>query len=301
MSLGMSGTICYKGGVATHENTAQRESEQPTAKLGSRPAVHAWRTPTALVLALTALASACADEELRGLPPGEPPSDTNRPPTAVAELDQSWVGIQLQVGDTIVLDGTKSSDPDGDPLTYLWRIEAQPDTPGTEVQQATQARALLPLTSAGTYEVQLEVEDPDGLASDDLLVLDVAPAAVVFEDGPFDLVVENWNVQPSECYTATLVASGTVTVQRDDPLLELWFGTSALTGTIDDNEHFTVTLTQQFDWADGCRWQSVEQLVGDFTSPDAFSAAHSYWESVVSGSGCVPPCTVTSTVHGTRL
>lgn len=51
----------------------------------------------------------------------------NAPPVANAGLDAA-----LAVGKSFVLNGTGSSDPDGDKLTYLWSmVSAPPASPGS--------------------------------------------------------------------------------------------------------------------------------------------------------------------------
>lgn len=224
----------------------------------------------------------------------------NEAPEAVAVRGASWVGVELHPGDVVELDGRDSSDPDGDALGFAWSLGTQPAGSGAALQHAGQPRALVSLPVVGSYVVRLVVTDPDGLDDDDALELEVVASSIPFADGPFDLVVDDWQMTPPDCVPATLVKSGIVTVRRDDPSLAIAFGATQMTGTVNAADQFTVSLTQEFDWGDGCRWESFEQLAGAFSSPDAFTAAHTYTESVVSGSGCVPPCNITSTVHGTR-
>ncbi|TLY39632.1 MAG: hypothetical protein E6K58_13155 [Nitrospirae bacterium] len=81
----------------------------------------------------------------------EPEAITNQPPTVQAGPDQT-VGCQNPSGATVTLNGTASSDPDGDPLTFTWT-----DSFGT-VQGPT-PQVTLPL---GTHTVTLTVDDGKG-------------------------------------------------------------------------------------------------------------------------------------------
>lgn len=71
-------------------------------------------------------------------------------------------------GQTITLDGTGSSDPDGDtPITYKWTLRSKPLSSNTTIAAPTQAStsmALDPLLP-GAYEVQLDVADSQGVKS----------------------------------------------------------------------------------------------------------------------------------------
>jgi hypothetical protein len=91
----------------------------------------------------------------------EPP---NQPPIADAGLDQPAVECTGVVGTgcvTVTLDGTGSSDPDGDALTYTW----EPGTLGGPV-----AFPILPL---GTHEFTLEVNDGNGGTDTDAVTVTV--------------------------------------------------------------------------------------------------------------------------------
>jgi RHS repeat-associated protein len=79
---------------------------------------------------------------------------TNLPPVADAGLDQGAV-----VGDTILLDGSGSSDPDGDPLSYVWSLIQQPIGGNAAIVNPTDPIATFDLDVAGTYVAQLTVSD----------------------------------------------------------------------------------------------------------------------------------------------
>jgi WD40 repeat protein len=108
----------------------------------------------------------------------------NQPPVADAGTDQTGVTI----GTVVQLDGTGSSDPDGDELTYMWKLIAFPevdDALDTTIIGADQAVAMFRPMAAGTYSFELIVNDgtvdsdPDSVQ----VTADVpAPFDYVYED-----------------------------------------------------------------------------------------------------------------------
>lgn len=97
----------------------------------------------------------------------------NRPPTANAGADQT-VEATSAAGASVTLDGTGSSDPDGDALAYTWREGA------TVIATGASPSVTLGL---GVHTIELTVEDPSGATSTDQVVVTVedttAPAITV--------------------------------------------------------------------------------------------------------------------------
>ncbi|HVS31889.1 MAG TPA: LamG-like jellyroll fold domain-containing protein, partial [Thermoanaerobaculia bacterium] len=88
------------------------------------------------------------------------------PPVAVAGADQT---IECAgAATTVTLDGSASSDPDGDVLSYEW-FEGT-----TLVATGDIAEAMLP---AGDHTIRLRVTDPSGLWSEDTLTVVIADTA----------------------------------------------------------------------------------------------------------------------------
>jgi glucose/arabinose dehydrogenase len=80
---------------------------------------------------------------------------TNRAPVAAFDATPAYGAVPLDV----TLDGSRSSDPDGDALTYAWDLDndgAYDDATGRVVHTT--------FTSAGVAYVRLRVRDPDGLS-----------------------------------------------------------------------------------------------------------------------------------------
>lgn len=90
--------------------------------------------------------------------------EPNDPPEADAGPDQT-----VDVGDSVQLDGTNSSDPDGDEITFNWELVQSPEGSSTSLDDPLIGNASFVADLAGLYELQLTVTDSGGLSSSDLV------------------------------------------------------------------------------------------------------------------------------------
>ncbi|HTQ03576.1 MAG TPA: PKD domain-containing protein, partial [Polyangiaceae bacterium] len=84
----------------------------------------------------------------------------NRPPVANAGPAQI-----VKVGDKVTLDGSKSTDPDGDALTFMWKVVSQPLDAGISLSDDSAVRPTFKVTKTGSYVFELVVNDGE-LSSD---------------------------------------------------------------------------------------------------------------------------------------
>ena len=126
------------------------------------------------------------------------PAPVNHPPVANAGVSQT-LGCTGQNGTYVTLNGSASSDPDGDSLTFVWR-----DASGNIVGTAAVARLTLP---SGVYSFTLTVTDPGGLsssASTQVTIQDATPPDLSVSLSPNSLQPPNHKLIP---ITATISAS----------------------------------------------------------------------------------------------
>lgn len=98
----------------------------------------------------------------------------NHPPVAHAGPDQT-----VFVGDTVTLDGSKSSDVDGDLLTFSWSFTSLPDGSTATLSDPTIVNPTFDVDIAGAYVVQLIVNDGSLNSDSDTVVInayELAPA-----------------------------------------------------------------------------------------------------------------------------
>jgi K319-like protein/FG-GAP repeat protein len=98
----------------------------------------------------------------------------NLPPVANAGPDQT-----VTAGQQVTLDGTGSSDPNGDPLTYSWCLKGRPQGSTATLNGANTARPMFTPDMAGSYVFCLTVNDGKlGSASDSVVVEARLPSSV---------------------------------------------------------------------------------------------------------------------------
>jgi len=105
-------------------------------------------------------------------------STSNSVPVAHAGEDQSG-----QIDTTLTLDGSGSSDVDGNPLTYQWNILSQPAGSTATLIDPTTVNPTLTLDQIGNYVVQLVVYDGTGSSASDTVTLSTLNSVPVAKAG----------------------------------------------------------------------------------------------------------------------
>lgn len=141
----------------------------------------------------------------------------NSAPVADAGANQT-----AAVNDTVTLDGTGSTDVDGDPLSYAWSITSQPAGSTSTLSDPTASMPTLLIDIAGTYQVQLIVNDGNLDSAPDSTVISTTNTPPVADAGPDQTPFVNDLV--------TLDGSASSDVDGD-PLSYLWALTSAPAGS----------------------------------------------------------------------
>lgn len=85
----------------------------------------------------------------------------NQPPTASC----GTVPAEVLVGQTVTLDGSGSSDPEGKTLTYQWAFVSKPTDSQAVIADPTAAVTSFKVDKEGAYSVRLTVTDPEGASA----------------------------------------------------------------------------------------------------------------------------------------
>lgn len=105
---------------------------------------------------------------------------------------------RVMPGDTVQLDGTASSDPDGDVLSFRWTVRGQPTGSSVALSAPMAAQTTFVPTVQGTYVIELQVSDQEPLTSTANTTVTVGNIVQVVND-VFD---------PGEVYLAGTLSEG---------------------------------------------------------------------------------------------
>ena len=114
----------------------------------------------------------------------------NTPPVAEAGLDQT-----VPLGSMVQLDGSASSDVEGDPLTFAWTLTSQPTGSTASLSDATLVNPTFVADAPGSYVVTLVVNDGMDNSPSDAVLIITANSPPVANAGPDQTVVPGATVQ----------------------------------------------------------------------------------------------------------
>ena len=119
------------------------------------------------------------DGTVNGAPDTVVISTLNSPPVADAGPDQTAF-----VGTDVTLDGSRSRDVDGNPLTFRWTLTTRPIGSAAVLSAETDVRPTFVIDEPGTYVAQLMVHDGTVDSAPDTVVITTLNSAPVAEAGP---------------------------------------------------------------------------------------------------------------------
>jgi hypothetical protein len=144
-------------------------------------------------------------------------STTNSAPVANAGPDQAIV-----VGDTVTLDGSLSSDPDGDPITFQWSFSFRPPGSAATLNVLDPFHPTFVADLEGSYIVRLVVSDPWASSAPDIMTATTGNVQPLANAGNDKAAVVG----------ATVVLDGSgSTDANNDPLTFLWSFTTTPAGS----------------------------------------------------------------------
>ena len=213
------------------------------------------------------------------LPPTNPPA--NIPPVADAGLDKT-----VDTLTSVNLDGSGSSDADGQVVSYAWTFQSTPPGSNAELTLATAAGPGFTPDIVGDYVVTLSVEDDAGATDTDTVTI-IAEAPVVNPPATSPPVADAGAGRTVDNLTPVNLDGGGSSDADGDTLSYLWAfqsvpqgSTASLTGAMSVNSSFTPDIVGDYvvvltvdDGVDGTDTDTVTIVaVAPNTSPPVADA-----------------------------
>ena len=146
-------------------------------------------------------------------------STVNVAPVANAGPDQGGKAL----GSLVTLNGSLSSDANGDPLTYLWSLTAKPAGSAAVLANPTSVTPTFTVDRAGIYVVQLIVNDGTVNSAPDSVIISTVNVAPVANAGPD---------QGGKALGSLVTLNGSLSSDANgDPLTYLWSLTAKPAGS----------------------------------------------------------------------
>ncbi len=159
----------------------------------------------------------------------------NQPPVAEAGIDQT-----VTLGEVVVLDGTASFDPDGDPLTFSWAFVSQPEGSAAALDDPTSPTPTFTPDMPGEYVLELTVDDGRGGTATDQVTITVSAGVPGDVDGDGEVTILDARLaceaalglrtlSPAETLRADVSEPrGVITLEDAQTIAEIVVGTSAI-------------------------------------------------------------------------
>ncbi len=152
VTLDGSGSSDPKYDFLTYQWTLAQKPNGSQAQLGGTTSIHPTFTPD--LEGNYVINLAVSDGKLSSGTSTVTITVTNTAPVANAGPNQ-----YTTVGTQVTLDGTASSDPNGDTISYSWNFSARPSGSNASLINPTNAKPVFTPDVAGLYELQLIVND----------------------------------------------------------------------------------------------------------------------------------------------
>jgi hypothetical protein len=198
--------------------------------------------------------------------------NTNSAPTAEAGDNQN-----VETGNQVNLNGSESSDPDGDALTYLWQLTSIPDGSTASLSSNTVQQPSFTTDLDGTYILSLVVNDGIEDSNSDTVLVTVTGNDVGSVDFDFSISAHDNNfLMVMANVTTTEVTEVSIQFESaDTPSRETLKSSAALTHDLtvvglrpETTYQFTAMITNQSGAVTISGPQSYTTPVLPFTLPD---------------------------------